>query len=288
MVTYFISCFFIIVSAFWSQRCDAELLFDTHGMLSFAPYIIGKNKTSDVIQLSETKTQTFYPAYRAEFISHIDFFRRKNLILTGQVGNTTVISTTDSSLFSLNRIHYIFAPGIRYELRNFIIRSSFHHESIYSLSRSEILARRKGPYAQNSIRLGVGSRGSYYLYLRDEYRNVNDTFLNSFDAQVNVGVFLRGSESIWTAKNNPYRYEEFSLIRYHLGVFNRWVYFASFRQFLWKRLDSRIEQNINITLNTFKKGAENFFGIFLSYTLYDNSVEDNENKLGSLGIRVLF
>lgn len=275
------------------NRCpmaDAELVMDTHGMVSFSPYIHGMGHTYDTIRLTSdgSRTQKLSPSYRAEFLAIIDFVRWNRLVLTGTVGNTTMISSTDSSLFTLNRVHYLVSPGFRYEWGDIIFRTAFHHESIHSLSRSESFGRRTGPYWQNSIRFGMGTRGAYWLYLRDEYLNVNNRFLNYWDAQVNAGVFIRGSDSIWQARNNPYRAEQYALIRYHLGVFRNWAYFASFRQFLWLRMDRTVEQNFNITLNAFRKGAVNFFGVFYTYTIYDDSTEDNENRLGALGLRIVF
>lgn len=268
----------------------AELVMDTHGMVSFAPYIHGMSHTYDIVRASpeSEKTKRYYPAYRATFLANIDLYRWNHLVLTGTASNITAIAATDSAFFNLNRIHYIVSPGFRYEFPRFVVRGSFHHESVFSLSRPEHLDRRKGPYWQNSIRLGVGSLGSYYLFLRDEYAGINNRLVNSFDAQINGGVFLHGSESIWISKNNPYRYEEFSLLRYHFGVFRNWAYFATFRQFLWVRLDHKREHNLNITLNAFRKGAVHFFGLYYTYTIYDNSTEDNEDRLGAMGLRVVF
>lgn len=268
----------------------SEVVLDTHGTMSFAPYVHGMSRTYDVVELSSGsgKTQRYYPAYRASFLANVDLLRWNRLVLVGSVGNTTVIAATDSTFFNLNRIHYVVAPGLRYEFPNLVVRGSFNHESIFSLSRPEYLERRKGPYWQNSFRLGIGTRGSHYLFLREEYLNLNNRLLNSWDAQINGGVFLHGSESIWISRNNPYRYEEFSLFRYHLGVFSNWAYFATFRQFLWVRLDHKCEQNLNITFNAFRKGAVNFFGFFYTYTIYDNSIEDNENRLGAVGLRAVF
>lgn len=178
-------------------------------MVSFSPYIHGMGRTYDTVRLTSdgSLTKKLTPSYRAEFLANIDFARWNRLVFIGMVGNTTMISSTDSSFFTLNRVHYLVSPGFRYEWGHVIFRAVFHHESIHSLSRPESLDRRKGPYWQNSIRFGVGTRGAYWLYLRDEYQHVNNRFLNSFDAQVNAGVFIRGSDSIWSARNNPYRGE---------------------------------------------------------------------------------
>ena len=264
----------MILSLFKIQSSEARLLMHTQGTVSFAPYVNGVKKTKGL-----------YPGYRSEFQANVDFYRNNKLILTGLVGNMTIISRSDSSVFNLDKIRYTLAPGFRYEFTGWILRGSFHHESIYSLSRIE---EQEGAYWQNSIRMGVGSRGSYYLYLDDRYRNVDDTFINSWDIQINGGIFLHGSRSIWVAKNHDYRYEIFSLIRYHVCTFHKWVYFAGLNQHLWIKSDNETEHKENLTLNFFRKGAVNFFGIYYTYTMYDSYKENNENKLGALGFRLIF
>ena len=253
---------------------EAELLMHTQGTASFAPYVNGIKKTKGL-----------YPGYRAECQAHVDFYKNNNLILTGLVGNMTIISRSDSSVFNLDKIRYTLAPGFRYEFNRWILRGSFHHESLYSLSRIE---EQEGAFWQNSIRFGVGTKGSYYLYFDDRYRNVDDTFINSWDIQVNGGVFLHGSKSIWVAKNHNYRYELFSLLRYHVCTFHKWVYFAGLNQHLWIKSDNETEHKESLTLSFFRKGSVNFFGIYYTYTMYDSYKENNENKLGALGIRFIF
>ncbi|MCE5252144.1 hypothetical protein LLG96_18235 [bacterium] len=265
--------FFAVILLF-SLPCEAELLMDTHGMVSFAPYVQGIDKTMGL-----------YPGYRAEFTANVDFYRRHNLFITGLVGNTTMISRSESSIFTLDKIRYTVSPAFRYETKRWLVRGAFNHESVYSISQSEKMG---GAFWQNSIRLGAGSKGAYYLYLRDEYKNANNVFLNTWDAQINGGVFLHGSRSVWSAQNQNYRYELFSLVRYHVGVFNNWVYFATLRQHLWRNADRSLEHKLQLTINAFRKGAVNFFGLFYTFTMYDTTVEDNEKGLGALGLRVLF
>ena len=50
----------------------ADLVMETHGAVSFAPYIHGIEKNEGL-----------YPGYRAEFSSVIDLYRRDRLVLTG-------------------------------------------------------------------------------------------------------------------------------------------------------------------------------------------------------------
>ena len=266
--------FAIILLVSGASLCQAELLMSTHGYWSFAPYVNGIKKTEGL-----------YPGYRAEFMAHIDFVRFNNLIFTGIVGNKTMISKSQLSVFELDRIRYILSPGFRYEFDKWIFLGSLNHESTYAISRAE---EYKGATWMNSIRIGAGTKGAYYLYLRDHYKNIHKTFLNSWDAQINAGVFLHGSNSIWVAKNHDYKFEEFSLVRYYLGSFQKWVCFAGLNQNLWLGIDNSVEKKINITLNLFKEGTVNFFGFLYTYTIYDTYSKDNENKLGAFGVRVIF
>ena len=231
------------------------------------------------------KNDDLYPGYRAEFLSHIDFYRDKRLVLTGLVGNMTIISRSDSSIFNLDKIRYTIAPGFRYEFEKWFIKGSIHHESLYSISRAE---EQKGAYWQNSIRLGVGTKGSYYLYLPEIYQAYSNTLINKWDSQVNAGAFLHGSDSIWIARNQDYRYELFSLTRYHLAVHKQWIYFITLSQHLWIQTDKSTENKIAILLNCFRKGKDGIFGVYYLFNVYDSYAENNENKYGSVGLRVIF
>ncbi len=252
----------------------SELLMDTHGYVSFSPYVAGVREINGL-----------YPGYRAEFLAHVDVVRWRNFIFTGLVGNHTMISRSDASIFQMDRIRYILAPGVRYDGGSWIMRASWFHESVYALSRAE---DEGGAAWHNSIRLGVGTKGAYYLYLRERLRQKGDGFLNVFDAQVNLGVFLRGSESIWVAKNNDYQYEESSLLRYQIASFYGWLYFVSLSQQLWINLDNNVEQKLDVRLNAMKKGSVSLFGWYFIYTFYDTYTADNEDGLGALGLRIIF
>jgi len=265
---------FLIVVFIGRETAEARLLMHTHGVTSFAPYVNGVIRNNNL-----------YPGYSAEFMAYVDIFQNRKLIITGQVGNMTIISRSDSSIFTLDRIRYTLSPGFRYEFRTWLIRGSFHHESIYAISRTEDY---NGAFWQNSIRLGIGSKGSYFLYLPERYKNTYNSFINKLDGQINVGAFLYGSHSIWVAKNHTYRYELFSLTRYHIGTFNNLVSFISLNQHVWIKADNSTEQKISITFNVFLRGTANFLGIFYTYTPYDTFSQNNENKLGALGLRILF
>ncbi|MFC1541404.1 hypothetical protein ACFL50_03010 [Candidatus Latescibacterota bacterium] len=257
-----------------STDSHAELVMQTHGAASFAPYIHGVNKN-----------EAQYPGYRAEFLSNIDLYRHNRLVLTGIVENMTIISRSDSSVFNLDKIRYTIAPGFRYEFEKWLLKGSVHHESLYSISRAE---EKKGAYWQNSIRLGLGTKGSSYLFLPEEYRSYTNTVINTWDAQINAGVFLHGSDSIWSARNHDYRYEFFSQTRYHFAAFNKWLYFITLQQHLWVEDDKSTDNKISILLNCFRKGRNGIFGVYYRYYIYDSYIENNENKLGALGVRIIF
>jgi len=246
----------------------------TQGYVSLAPYVTGINKSD-----------TYYPGYRAEFMATVDMFRFKQLILTGIVGNETLINRADTVLVKLDRIHYIVSPGFRIEFKKWLVKGSYHHESINRIDHEEILG---GAYWTNSFRLGAGSKGSSYLYLPEEYMKINNLLLNSIDVQADVGVFLHGSESIWVAKNHDYRYEFLGLVRYHLGIFRNWAIFMNLRQHLWITQDDSVEEQYKITINFFKKGSASFFGLYYTHTVYDNTTIDNEDGMGAVGMKIIF
>ena len=196
--------FFVVPSETLSQ-----ILMHTQGYVSFAPYIHGRNEVGGLS-----------PGYRAEFLSHVDFFRKKRLVVSGIVGNMTIISRSDSSVFNLDKIRYILSPSIRYEYDTWFLKGVFHHESLYSISKAEDL---NGAYWQNSIRIGVGSKSSSFLFLPEKYLIDGDVRGSAFDAQCTLGAYLHGSKSIWVAKNHNYRYEMLALVRYHAGSIYSWI-----------------------------------------------------------------
>ena len=251
----------------------AELLMHTHGYIAFAPYVTGVPKEKDT-----------YPGYRAEFLSSVDIFNFGRTTVYGMIGNTTLMNLGQVSGFKLNKIRYNLAASARYEFDNWLIKGSFYRGSIHKISQSETGT----PIWWNSIQLGVGSKGAYYLYLPEEYRKVQNRFLNTLDAQINAGVFIKPRGNVYTGMNHHFKYEVFSLLRYHLGAYKKWAAFAGLSQNTWFLTDSGTEHKINLTLNLFRKGAVNFAGFFYTYTLYDNFYPDNDNHMGQLGARVIF
>gem|GEM_PF-756338 len=258
---------------------NAGLVMSTHGYITLESYIHG---------ISETRGE--YPAYRSETMAYVDVYRWNRLYLNALLGNTTMISHSDSLAWRLNRIRYTLSPGFRIEFDKWLIKGTLFHECIHLIDQREeiIPGFQRGSTWWNSLQIGIGTKGAYYLYLRDQYRRINNKFLNSWDAQINFGRIIPAQNTITTGQNHNYRYELFSLLRYHIGSYWNWASFVSLRQNLWVNADHSVEHKIGVTVNFFRRGTVNFAGIFYTYYLYDTFLHDNEDSLGALGVRVVF
>ncbi|MCE5252145.1 hypothetical protein LLG96_18240 [bacterium] len=256
-----------------SGRGSAELIMHTHGHITISPIVHGYKKS-----------QYLYPGYRSEFMTSVDFFRYRSIVFTGLLGTTTIISDTDTRGMKLDRIRYTLTPGFRREFKTWLIRGALHHECIHTISRPEF----KGSVWWNSFQIGIGTKEAYYLYLPQQYRNINNSWINAWDAQVNLGLIVPAESTIATGQNHDYNAESFSLVRYHIGVYKNWASFISLRQHMWMKSNRAFEHQINITANLFRKGTHNFAGFFYNYTVYDTFLLDNTDGLGSAGFRILF
>ena len=265
---------FIIVVSLGTHISRAQLLMRNEGQVCLAPYIHGVDKSNGL-----------YPGYRAAFSLNIDIYRWDNLYITGFAENTTLISRTDTTLVDLDKIHYVLSPGFRYNFEEFYLKGGIHHESINNLDQNEDIG---GAFWFNSIRLGIGSKGSSFLYLPETYMMVNNRMLNSFDGHFNIGYFIHGKESIWTAKKHHYQYETFGNLRYHIGIYKKWAAFVTLSQQTWIKKNDTVENKIRISLSMFHKGEVNFSGFYYSYVIHDTYSKDNEDKLGSIGYRIIF
>jgi hypothetical protein len=256
----------------WMSR-DFEVLMQTHGQINFAPYVY-----------SQTTKEGYFPGYRSDFFTYVDFFSFKGFVSNWLIANTTLIERPDSTIFRLDKIRYTLTPGYRYEFEKWLISGLLLHECIHTVSRNED----KGSIWWNSFQIGFGSKGAYPRYLVEKYQRPHFNLRNSLDAQINFGAFLYGKESVWLAQNHNYRYEEFSLIRYHLVRWGRWGTFLDLPQHLWINSDYEFKQKISPTLNLFLLGKVNIASIFCTYHIYDNSTYDNESGLGLFGFKIIF
>lgn len=265
---------------------DFEVLMNTNGQITFAPYLNGRQPHND-----------FAPGYRSDFYAYVDFFKWKGLISNWLIANTTVIERSDSSSFKLHRIRYTLTPGYRYEFDTWLISGLLLHECIHAIGQHED----SGSIWWNSFRFGFGSKGAYQQFLVERYRNLERPrnplarVSDRWDYQINGGVFLHGfgqsintPGSIWLAQNNDYRYEEFSLLRYHLGRWGRWGSYADLNQNLWYRADKSVEQRWSSNLNLLLMGRADIAALYCSYVFFDDNLIDNENGLASAGFKIVF
>jgi hypothetical protein len=140
----------------------------------------------------------------------------------------------------------------------------------------------------NSFQIGFGSTGAYPFYLVEKYQKGHLDLRHSVDAQINFGAFLHGRESVWLAQNHNYRYEEFGLLRYHLGRMGRWGLYVDLPQHLWLNADNDFKHKLSPTINLFLMGRVNIASLFYTYHIFDNSSYDNEQGLGLLGFKIVF
>lgn len=258
---------------------DFEVLMNTNGQITFAPYLHGGSPRND-----------FSPGYRSDFYAYVDFFSWKGLISNWLIANTTVIERSDTSAFRLDRIRYTLTPGYRYEFENWLISGLLLHECIHEIGEFE----QEGSIWWNSFRFGFGSKGAYPQFLAERYRELKRPQnplarpLNKWDYQVNVGAFLYGANSIWLAQNNDYRYEQNALFRYHVGRWGRWGSYADLNQAAWYRANGAIEQKWAVTANLLLVGKSNIAGLYYTYVFFDDNIIDNEDALGSAGFKIVF
>ena len=258
---------------FLSESAKSELVMHTHGHITVAPYIHGFDNSKYT-----------YPGYRSEFMTYVDFFRHRSIAFSSLLGTTTITSEPENQNMKLDRIRYTLTPCFRYEFKTWLIKGALHHECIHNISRPEI----NGSTWWNSFQVGLGSKGSYYLYLYEQYKDVKNAFLNSMDAQINFGYIMPAKRTLASGQNHEYHYEIFSLFRYHIGFFRKWACFSGLRQNTWMKNDKSFEHQINISINFFRRGADNFAGFFYTYNIYDTFSLDNANKIGSLGFKIIF
>lgn len=254
---------------------DFDVLMRTHGQVTFAPYVHGGSPRNGV---------DFDPGYRSDFHVYVDFFSWKGLVSNWLIANSTVIERSDTSAFRLNRIRYTLTPGYQYEFDTWMISGLLLHECIHAIGQSEP----DGSIWWNSFRFGFGSKGAYPQFLVQRYREDLSRFVDKWDYQVNVGAFLYGKESIWLAQNSDYRYEEYALLRYHLGRLGRWGSYADLGQHLWIREGGSTEQKWSVTANLLLRGRVNIAALYYTWFFYDTNTQDNEDRLGALGFKIVF
>ena len=250
----------------------SKMIIQTNGYFTIAPFVHGFNKTEDV-----------YPGYRSEFLAHVDISSYRSIIFSIDLGNTTMIDRFQGQM-KMDRIRYLLVPGLRLIYMNHLIRLALNHECIHNISRTEV----KGSSWWNSLVFGLGSKGSYYLYLPAQFKKARNTFIHDLDYQINIGKVIPAKNTIFTGKNHDYNYEFYYLLRYQIGVFRNFAYFASFRHHLWLKQSGSYDDQMEISLNMLLKGQYSFSGFFYSYRIRDTFILDSAEGLGSIGLKVIF
>ncbi|OIO56377.1 MAG: hypothetical protein AUJ47_13075 [Candidatus Marinimicrobia bacterium CG1_02_48_14] len=253
---------------------SALLLMDTHGYMNILGHVSGFEKTNSM-----------NPGYRFEFLALTDIYQFNALYCGLLLGNRTMImSPKAGGEFRLDQIKYTLSPVLRYEFKQWMVQTSYHHEAFRRISAPNLT----GPVWLNSLQLSAGTKGSYYLYLREEYQRASNRFISDVDANLTVSYFLHGKESIWVAKNHNYAYQMNSRVRYHIATFYEWAYWTSAEFSVWQLQDQTYEDRLALRFNIFRKGLGKFVGFYYSYTVKDSYTLDNESHLGALGVQIFF
>jgi len=251
-----------------------QLVMDTQGYISFIDHIHGQARTSDPDA-----------GYRLEFLGLTDFIRWNDLYISGLVSNKTVIrGELSRGEFSLIKLMFNMRPDIRYEFPGAILRAGINHESNHSVS----VANPDLYIWMNSYQLSLGSKGSSYLFIRDEFKAYRDQFINQLDGMIYLAKFRTPGGTIWTGKNHDYKWKVGGRVRFQVGSFRNWAFFVGTDASAWVRESGAWEQQTVVRLNMFRKHLHNFAGIYYAYHIRDTYRFDNESYLGSLGLQVIF
>ena len=264
--------FFLVSSS--SVHAGPELVMATQGYILIAPHVHGFDRTAST-----------NAGYRVDLTALTDLIRWNQMYFSFLTTNKTLISNSpEVGGFGLDMLIYTLSPDFRYEFNNWMLRVAYLHESLHSVSRAT-LGR---TVWMNSLQLSVGSKGSNYLYIWEEYKKNRDKFLNHLDGRAYVGIFRRGDGTIWTSRNHDYKMKLGGRVRFQIGSFNKWAYFVGSDLTGWLRESGDWEGKGLVRFNVFRKGLKNFAGVYYAYNFYDTFRPDNEQYLGSLGLQVIF
>jgi len=138
------------------------------------------------------------------------------------------------------------------------------------------------------VQFGAGTKGAYHWFLIDKYNTRDITLGNSLDAQLTAGVYLRGKASRWIAQNHNYRADLFGLLRYHFPPARNRALFADLQYHAWLSDGGSATGKLALSLNAVFYGRDNIAALYWTQVLRDRNPHDNENGLGSLGIKIIF
>ncbi|MBN2201115.1 hypothetical protein JW777_04110 [bacterium] len=251
-----------------------ETMLRSNGQVSFAPYLAG------VTDNVERK-----PGYRSELFVYTDVIRSGRWTFSWLISNTTLIVRPPGAGFTLDKIRYTLSPSFRCEFKKWIATGLLLHECIHSISRPE--ANGLSTW-WNALQLGAGTKGAYHWFLIDKYNTRDITLGNSLDAALTAGAYLRGNASRWIAQNHTYRADLSGLLRYHFPPAGHHAFFADIQYHAWLSDGGSATGKCALSLNAVFFGRDNIAALYWTQILRDRNPHDNEDGLGSLGIKIIF
>jgi hypothetical protein len=252
---------------------SAELLCRTDGYLNFGKYVSGV-----------PYERQSYPAYHSDFFARVNILKLGTTSISSDIGSTSLMSIQHVFGFTIDYIRCDFSLNARREFNGWLINGAFSHGSLHKVSAPEA----GKPILFNSYQLGIGTRDAYNLAPSAESLQAANKFLNTVDGQVNIGIFNKPKNSVFSGLNHQFKSELFSLVRYNVGTYRKWASAVGLNQHSWFLADSPAEHKISVSLNLYCRGTASFLGLYYSYTLYDTSILDNTHKMGLIGIQAIF
>ncbi len=266
---------FLILGCYFSGQSETipiKLLLSAHGQIGIGTNIHGTPKYGDLA-----------PGYRADIIAYADILSVNEVLFDFLAGSTTSIARLPETPIKMDRIRYYLTPALRYAFKKTMITGLLFHECIHTISREEI----SGSTWWNIIQLGMGTKGAYPFYFIEKYNNRDFSLRNSFDAQINLGHFLRG-KSEWIGHNHTYASEAFGLIRYHFGLFRNQTIYIDVLPHLWVDLKDNLTTKISGEINWVILANDNIATVYFNQCFKDDNPYDNEDMLSTVGFKIIF
>jgi hypothetical protein len=263
----------MILFALSCRASSFESVLKANGQVTFAPYIYGIHEKDGR-----------KPGYRSDLFIYTDLFRWNRWTFNLLTANSTLIAKSEETLFTLDKIRYTLSPGFRCEFRKWIATGLLLHECIHTISRPET----NGSTWWNAFQIGGGTKGAYHFYLVDKYNTRDFTLSNSIDVQANADWYLRGGSSKWIAQNHHYRADVFGLVRYHFIPFGFRYFFADFQYRFWYDDDRKITSKLALSINAVFFAKNNIATLYFTHCFRDDNPYDNENRFGSIGMKIIF
>ncbi|MCF7796562.1 MAG: hypothetical protein K9N11_03030 [Lentisphaeria bacterium] len=256
-----------------SLPCSGQVLMTTSGNITLQSYFHGFPDRGGISG-----------GYRSDFTGYADIYRMRRLVVYTTLGTTTEISQTNPGIWRLDRIWYSLAPAIRLEYKDWLVSGIIHHDCIHRLNLNEI----NGSTWWNAFQLVIGTRESTSLYILDYYQADAEEYLRRLDGSLTLSRFIKAEGTVLDGRNHNYQYYGKIRLRYPLYSSKRWFSYINTDQQWWVNLDQSTEYKSQFSFHLILKGMVNSLGFYYIYTPEDTFSKDSEDRLGALGIRILF